>query len=1088
MIRMSKKHCIKTLVLTIFILSSVFFSCFNLSRPVSAVCSGSGCTGTGVSDGVEVHSCEGHRFYTGYGATWRYYTATSDSISISGYSGVTDGGTITGCATNGGGYYRYALVACPGATGVIPGEQYGLTSIGSSDYFFKSAAFGGGLNYLNTGLSWDEVAAKYTELKAEELAIYGRNIAFTYEWNGSSGLSWFCGGTPTGRDYAKSDVSNLGDGGAVNTTGITGTFRTASTSTMNIEAGETVDITFQHNIYNLAVGVTMSYSIEKTGFSSGGISISSSSSTGTVTGVATSSSTAESGYYPGEPRAYAGSDGLYLLRDVYSITFETKGTYVFCESVTADGVKLTQVCTTVAVEGEPTVDNCSRWLGASGYSGGYTSVISAINNNGLSLGWQGVINGTTILYAMPTDEIDWQNCYFPGAQRLANSGVSRINTRWKVSDKSHSGCSNLDGDATVFQYQPDPTKWTNEYLATTSSPYGFNDNTLLPSGIFTKDFTGGNALTNGDTTIREIANNYKTTVDNVGSTYADDISTTGTPIFTSIGLVNHDGNYWNPRCCSSGECGTHNCSYTSNGQRHTHSCCNTCTVTRRHYTYDGTRVDGERASHAEIRIPYNFINTTTLGLDRSTVFSGEEIAVTTSSYTVGTKSNSLTERTYATMVRGAQVKLYAYVTSSNQDGQSGITGSFGCGSLGDKQCSEVNSYSGTLNSSGNLSGETQSLFTGTYNSFDAAAGDYLCFALGVYPATSGSDDNLEASGDGQWYATRRCAIIAKKPSFTVYGGDFYTAGNVSTNISKKRNVYGIYGYSKGGTSNTTVYGSWDELGVTALGVVNGFASGAGSGLTSENGRRSGSREGGNVSFCTNRTTLSIANFSSSSALSSYVCPYAELTGNAGIASNTTNRKALVDFWGTSNPTTSGGYINLVNNYSTIASPTGVSIRFVNGGSGALSLSSLNVPASTTYIIRTTGDITITGNIAYTTARLTSIGQIPKVVIYGNNINIQCNVSELDAIIIAEGHVNTCSNAGDINDRSRSVQLNVRGMIIANSMTMGRTYGTAAGVNSGEPAEAINYDTSAILWGRYMAGSGESDTLTVTYQHELAPRY
>jgi hypothetical protein len=85
----------------------------------------------------------------------------------------------------------------------------------------------------------------------------------------------------------------------------------------------------------------------------------------------------------------------------------------------------------------------------------------------------------------------------------------------------------------------------------------------------------------------------------------------------------------------------------------------------------------------------------------------------------------------------------------------------------------------------------------------------------------------------------------------------------------------------------------------------------------------------------------------------------------------------------------------------------------------------------------------------------------------------------------------------------SVQLIINGAVIANNMVLHRTYGNSMGiasngangrywlpsvVGSDTPAEIINYDSSLMLWGEAMAGAAESDTYTVTYQHELAPRY
>ena len=69
-----------------------------------------------------------------------------------------------------------------------------------------------------------------------------------------------------------------------------------------------------------------------------------------------------------------------------------------------------------------------------------------------------------------------------------------------------------------------------------------------------------------------------------------------------------------------------------------------------------------------------------------------------------------------------------------------------------------------------------------------------------------------------------------------------------------------------------------------------------------------------------------------------------------------------------------------------------------------------------------------------------------------------------------------------------IELKVNGMIIADKLILNRSYGAWAGTGSGVPAEIINYDTSAIVWGKGMAAKSDFDTLTTVYQHEIAPRY
>ena len=107
-----------------------------------------------------------------------------------------------------------------------------------------------------------------------------------------------------------------------------------------------------------------------------------------------------------------------------------------------------------------------------------------------------------------------------------------------------------------------------------------------------------------------------------------------------------------------------------------------------------------------------------------------------------------------------------------------------------------------------------------------------------------------------------------------------------------------------------------------------------------------------------------------------------------------------------------------------------------------------------------------------------------------DINILCSVSRIDAILISgEGKVNTCSDdAGGVNSDLRDNQLIVNGVIIADTLELPRTYGAAYGNNSGTAAEVVNYDTSSILWGSFMSGAAESNTLVTVFTEELSPRY
>ena len=98
---------------------------------------------------------------------------------------------------------------------------------------------------------------------------------------------------------------------------------------------------------------------------------------------------------------------------------------------------------------------------------------------------------------------------------------------------------------------------------------------------------------------------------------------------------------------------------------------------------------------------------------------------------------------------------------------------------------------------------------------------------------------------------------------------------------------------------------------------------------------------------------------------------------------------------------------------------------------------------------------------------------------------------MDAVLIADETVNTCSEFSDLtqpNSQTRSNRLRINGTIIANKLIAGRTYGAATGTNSGEPAEILDYDTSLYLWGSPRADVTGSGKLESVYLTELAPRY
>ena len=76
----------------------------------------------------------------------------------------------------------------------------------------------------------------------------------------------------------------------------------------------------------------------------------------------------------------------------------------------------------------------------------------------------------------------------------------------------------------------------------------------------------------------------------------------------------------------------------------------------------------------------------------------------------------------------------------------------------------------------------------------------------------------------------------------------------------------------------------------------------------------------------------------------------------------------------------------------------------------------------------------------------------------------------------------------LDSSERSTPLIINGVIIADTLTLGRTYGAGKGTDSIVPAEVINYDASLYSWATKQPSSANSSGLTEVYSSELAPRY
>ncbi len=501
------------------------------------------------------------------------------------------------------------------------------------------------------------------------------------------------------------------------------------------------------------------------------------------------------------------------------------------------------------------------------------------------------------------------------------------------------------------------------------------------------------------------------------------------------------------------------------------------------------------SSESRLIVPYNFTNTTEIETtqDKVTFYAGETATINYS-YIINPKTNAYTTNStsekYATSVSNPKWKLRVY--------------SYG---TGERETEEQTQNIFSVSTAEMYSAKTYSKST-TINIPDVPAGTEVCVQSGVYPASSGADTNYtNANGDGQWaWSEPKCFTVAKKPSIQVWGGNIYSNGIISTARATKNNLAGYdeRAYKIESNNGKTTFGSWGELGVIANGLVSGLASGASIGYgANDNGTLSPPVSGLNslsstiatggstkTSYC-KQVPLSFAN---SKCTSGYTGQLGSAITSSSMKSEQSNILLKFDYGGTMNSAgaTALNDGNKIQKESYYYYGTKLTVgNQTNAGGNPIQRGSIQ-------FVHGTEGIYISGNLEYQNgyAKLTDV---PKLIIYTEkDINIACGVSRIDAILIAGGTVNTCADENgtspDVNAAERSRQLIINGAVIATKLEAKRTYGAGPGVNSGVPAEILNFDPTLYRFGEIQASNedaGESfettTNLDTVYQKELAPR-
>lgn len=324
-------------------------------------------------------------------------------------------------------------------------------------------------------------------------------------------------------------------------------------------------------------------------------------------------------------------------------------------------------------------------------------------------------------------------------------------------------------------------------------------------------------------------------------------------------------------------------------------------------------------------------------------------------------------------------------------------------------------------------------------------GSFVCFGLSVQP---------RASSSTQWRHAVLCLTVNKRPTVQIWGGDARSGGRIETALTN--------GERQDGTPAS--FGSWTEYGAFSKGPNSGLASGSGLAI-------------GSTGVIDDVHKYTFANIGPA-------------PGNA---------KAYGSFNFGTYTSLAGQFQGLAATSTLSVAPATVNVGSLNGvyrPAGNVIIDGGTIGAGKTVIINAgTRTVTIKGNIDYHNGPLTSVAQIPQLVIIASNIYIEQAVTNVDAWLLASNAIDTCSNVGSrgqmptsgvLTDAICNQQLIVNGPTEVNRLILKRTGGSEPGAGRTEAAEVFKVRPDAYMWLQSRAvNNGQVRAITVT---ELPPRF
>ena len=816
----------------------------------------------------------------------------------------------------------------------------------------------------------------------------------------------------------------------------------------------------------------------------------SSSGSVTYTGTNESSYSQYSFYTKGRPVNITSADALGMIQ---------KGSA--CETLSFDyeGINYTSTAC-LDFEKDPPMymeDDCPDLTTYHSATSGETLSYSYVRSNTKDA------EGQVLIYAKPTDKITFTHCYYPGAQE----------TRYTDADESPYRVSSNNGKTVIIPVR-------NAYIETVND-IEIKDKEDTDSFVYNNnnyDFSlYGQILRPSGRVYSGVVGNYKHTMFLSSETAITSNAVGGTleqSLWTYTGSNLASGH-------DRANCGSNCLVYYKNGDDN-----NWYNPTK------NTSASRAKSSAAQVIVPYNYITTARVDDPSDVVYPGDTMSGGNVKVDVLTRNNTLVGDNYATKTASSMVRLYTFYTENSSvgegsdhttDGSDVNACSYYSGLGFGSTCEKIGEVTDQVfNAASNIAGkvgEVVSGFDNVYNVPDLPAGSKVCMGVSVYPAAS---TNIEPSNGKTFVSKAYCRTVAKKPSFQIWGGSLYSAGNVKGTVATKYTIKGVnddsYSPFKTPGADGVNFGSWVEHAILANGLIRNVSSAAGTAYGLANMEVNAANPGGAVvkgnlastDFC-NRSRLSFANTTCSSG-------YA---GKFGISGGSYTKTTIQQEYATKAEDAekaAGVSRNSGNTWTTIdlSSPSSytqignVRYTFIENGNLAITASD-TLDNGITHVIyakknsmdSTGGNIVIYGTgapISYGDGNYQDLSDIPQyVIIADGNLYIDRLVTRIDAILIAAGSTNTCAkfsggtvteatkdSRNEIQDLYCNQQLQINGVVVTGALKLYRIYGASAGLDSITPAEIINYSPSIYMWGDDNASTGNSGIHT-TYQRELAPR-